>query len=575
MENMFMDEVQEGIDANTDLADAVYKQYQQGVSWLDRFNFYGKVQECYDFYEGDQWKIDGQELQTGGERFPVENIIEPIVNYKVATICMNTMGIALTPLFCANAEEKRRAAAACTLLEKRFQQYWEMYAMDSLLWETTLDAAIAKSAFLYLDENCQPYPIDETNVFLGDEQEGAIQKQPYILIKERLHVDVVKREAEQNGLSEEAIAAIRADNDTDKEMGDLGKHELNQGMSSMEGEKVTSLFKLWRGEEGYIHVLRATKDVVYQPERVITGLSLYPVVKLTWKKKKGSARGRGEVETLIANQIQINKNIARRVNANRACAYPRLVYDQDAIFNPQALANVGAPIAVNGSVKRIDDIMRYLSPQPMGSDAKLLGDELVARTQDLASAGEAALGATNPEKASGAAIVAARDQAQIPLSWQKQCYYQFVEDIARCWFGLTVSYHPNGMPVTYEDEAGTPVNEVIDGETLSSMQVKIRVDVSSINPFSKMVAEEALQSLFTAGAITFEEFVDALDDGSNIPKAKLKDILEKRKTQAMANTAGNMPANQGGATNQGGENASIMEVLRSEHGNAQAKGVTN
>ena len=40
-----------------------------------------------------------------------------------------------------------------------------------------------------------------------------------------------------------------------------------------------------------------------------------------------------------------------------------------------------------------------------------------------------------------------------------------------------------------------------------------------------------LENLFVAQAITFEEYVEALDDDAAVPKAKLKDIIDKRQIQ--------------------------------------------
>ena len=53
---------------------------------------------------------------------------------------------------------------------------------------------------------------------------------------------------------------------------------------------------------------RSTKTVVYQPETRIEGMTLYPIAGYSWKPKKGSARGEGDVWDKIPNQISINKN---------------------------------------------------------------------------------------------------------------------------------------------------------------------------------------------------------------------------------------------------------------------------
>ena len=69
--------------------------------------------------------------------------------------------------------------------------------------------------------------------------------------------------------------------------------------------------------------IRGVKNVIYQKDTLLQardkrnnqplgrGLTLYPVAGMVWVKKKGSARGVGEAGPLIANQIEINKMLAR------------------------------------------------------------------------------------------------------------------------------------------------------------------------------------------------------------------------------------------------------------------------
>ena len=54
------------------------------------------------------------------------------------------------------------------------------------------------------------------------------------------------------------------------------------------------------------------------------------------------------------------------------------------------------------------------------------------------------------------------------------------------------------------------------------------MDVSNTNPVSRLASEQSLYEFLQARMISFEEFVESLDDDSNIPKAKLEDILQRR-----------------------------------------------
>ena len=62
----------------------------------------------------------------------------------------------------------------------------------------------------------------------------------------------------------------------------------------------------------------------------------------------------------------------------------------------------------------------------------------------------------------------------------------------------------------------------------SHLNVNIRIDVSPTNPYSKFAREQSLENALGNGHITFDEYVEALDDDGTAPKGKFKDILDKR-----------------------------------------------
>ena len=61
------------------------------------------------------------------------------------------------------------------------------------------------------------------------------------------------------------------------------------------------------------------------------------------------------------------------------------------------------------------------------------------------------------------------------------------------------------------------------------MDTGINVEVTSIAPYSVFARENALEKLLQAKAITFEEYVEALDENSTVPKKVLQKILADRK----------------------------------------------
>ena len=491
---------------------SIWSLYEKGVQRHREMGLEADVEQAYHFFEGDQWW--GLESE---EDLPVYNIIAPTVKYKVATVAMNQMQIYFTSLMSGQRSENLTKT-----LNRSAAMWWERLGMDTLCRKALLESAVAGESYLYVyDDHGGCQLLENTDVFLGDEREQDLQRQPYILLYERRDVEDVRRMAAEAGVSEALAEKIVSDG-AERRRISTQHHGKDDGKCGM-------LLYMTKEEQDIVFV-RSTKYVQLGEARRIKGMGLYPIASLVMGQKKGSARGRGEVRPLIANQIEINRNLVRRIANVKMTAFSRLVYATDKIDNPEALERVGSAIAVNdSSIADIHGAVGYVSPSPMSGDAKLLADELIRNTRELTGAGDALTGTIDPTLASGAAIIAVRDQAQIPLSEITALYRRFVEDIAAIWFRLWCCY---GLEKCVNADNFTALE-------LNGLRPIIRVDATSVTPFSRYAREETLSKLFERDVISFEEYVDSLDDDSSVPKARLLEILKKRKEQIYEAVAGN------------------------------------
>lgn len=470
----------------------LWQKYESALAVHTSLGIDADTERAYRFYEGDQW----YGLESSGEELPVYNFIAPVVRYKTAMIAMNNMSVNYSV-----PSNDSRLSKICSLLTSKAVAKWEREQMDSKCWDAVKAALIGGDSYVYFyDGDRGSQIIDRTDIFFEDESNPDINSQQYVLIRERLPADEVQRLAAASGIGEKEASEIVPDGEDDG--------------------KCTCVLMLCKEEDG-IGFVKFTKTCVYQPKQLITGLDIYPIASLRCTEKRASARGIGEVLPLIPNQIEINRNLARRLVNAKLTAYSRLVYASDRIADPSALCEVGSAIEVEGGgVNSIKDAVNYLTPSSMSPDAKNLSDELLTVSKDLAGAGDAALGSVNPTEASGAAIIAVRDQAALPLNEQTARFRKFAEDIARIWYRLWVVYNPSGL--VFDD--GTFVGR----DELTALEPDVRIDISNSSPFSKYAREQALEKLFTMGHITFEEYIESLDDDSSVPKSKLMHILKNR-----------------------------------------------
>jgi len=553
----------------------IYTQYQKIKDYLTSKGYFSQLEKNYNFFMGDQWKG----LESGNQAMPVDNIIAPICNYKIGVVNQNNMTIVYSSenvddedfeeieytdkMGNVETTSKRKIyEKAVELLNKNANNFYESNNLETEIWDYNTENCISGMVcmYIYKDENDieRTEMVEGNNIYFSDENDSEIQNQEFILITFRRPVEQVREEARRSGLSEEEIQQIVADNDTDEQIGNKEETEVGSG-------KVLCILKLYKktkkikktekreivDENGNvqevevevgtetkttIHMVKSTKNVVYVKETDLE-LSLYPLAKMIWIREKNNARGRGEPQDKINNQIEINQTLARIDIAVAMSAYPKMAYLSKKIQNPNDLRKVGVAIAVEGeAVQDIRSAIDYLKPAQISPDARNFSNELASKTKDNASASDAALGTIDPEKTSGRSVIAVRDAAAVPLNIHVTRYKKFFEDIARILFDFWQNVDVEGKKIIIEDidentgETNVTV-ETIPHEIMEKLKVKVKVNVAQTDPYSIYAQEEMWDNLFVKGAISFEEWVDGLSNNSKYNKAKLEEIVRNRRNK--------------------------------------------
>ena len=520
---------------------SIWQEYERGVSYNRRKNLYTNTDRNYNFFHGKQW----ENAKLGDMSPIVINVIKPIVKYKVGVINQNAYSVVFSPSYLeSNAKEANKL---CELLSKHTDRFFENQNITSKLRTIVKDACINSEGifFMYFDENegrdgeVIGEVVDKNNIYYGDETNENIEEQPYIIIAFRKPVSVVREEAIKKGVSREDIELIVSDEEK-KERAGYTNNTNNEELTPM----CLELLKLYKkvNADGVktVHFTKCTKFVEIEKEQD-TKMKLYPVAHFVWEEEKGNARGMGDVEPNIPNQIEINKTEMRRAIIVKDSAYPKLAYNKSYIKNLKSLNQVGAKIELEGA--GIDDIRKYvgyINGTSMSADSKYLLDELVNYTQNLAGAGDNASGNIDVTKTSARAILAVQQAQEQPLNEQLYRFKEFLESIARIYLDMIQNYMINGLVISDDveqqavDEMGNITTETVtvgipvSYETLNELKTNVKVDITPTTPFSKLDMEQSLENLFTADKITFEEWVNALPYDSSYPKKRLEEIIKQR-----------------------------------------------
>ncbi len=502
----------------------IWELYQKGQNFMSKI--YANTDMNFRMYNGDQWaglKIKGVEKIQ-------HNFIKKIVKHKVGTITANLFAVNYSPENIETSEFMEIAQKTCDLLNKKASKVWDKDFMDKKIKKVCRKSAINGESIVYVDyDESNNIPINEiiskNDIIFGDENEEEIQLQPWIIIRQRKTVSELQTLARTYEVNEEDILNIRGDSDLGTASGESAKNEIE--------DKCWLLTKLYR-EKGTIHFSQATKYCDLKKD-IDTGLTLYQVAHFNWEDVEGSARGIGEVEQLIPNQLETNKTAMRRALTIKNIAYPQKVVNIDLINNPDAINRVGSTIKFKnvGNV-RASDVFMNASAGTISPDSEKFQSELINLSTEINNAGDAVTGNINPESASGRAILAVQNAQNQPLNDQLIGLKSFIEDLARIWFEMWRVYAKDGLLI--EDEQTDDItgqkttNQVLVPQfVLEALRTSVKVDITPKGAFDKYAQELSLENMFTTGKITFEEYVEALDTDSVMPKQKLELILKKRK----------------------------------------------
>lgn len=503
--------------------------FEKGKSFMRRMNMFTDTDKNYRMYSGNQWegaKIEGIEQAQ-------YNFIETIVNYKVSTINQNLWGINYSSENFEDREFRKTAEETCKLLNKKASKVWEKDSMDFKVREVSEDSAVNDEGVMYVNYDIDTQEplneiINKTDIQYGNENSSDIQSQPYIIISQRKSVIEIQNLARKEGVSEEQIKNIKGDSDYFEEAGESAKYEKDN--------KCTLITKMWK-EEGKVKFVKSTKYVVVKKESN-SALSLYPVAHYPWKTKKGSARGEGEVRYLIPNQLELNKTLARMLLSVKQNAYPTKVVAIDKISNPNAINQVGGTIKARGqSVDDVNKVFTTIAPAQMSTDVSKTINDLISITRELKNSSDIATGGVNPTEASGKAILAVQQASQQPMTKQLTGLKMFIEDLARIWLDMWVTYSQDGMKLEEEKTDPTTGEEYVElvdipSSVLENLKGTVKVDITPKSSYDKYARELTLENFLKAGYFNPQKlgelkvYAKILPDDAIAPKQDILKAIE-------------------------------------------------
>lgn len=519
------------------------------------------------FYVGDQW----YGANCGNDRPLVRhNIIKRIADYKLSSITSapiavnySAEGVPDNTNMQSQVDEYRQGIKAgedfvdgtdeaeITLITSVLSDYFrttaERVKFDYKKEQALRNAYIAGTGIAYtfwdVDINTGLYAdiskttpikgdidfevLDVENVCFGDPNCESVQKQPFIIISQRVDVNAVRREARRNRIKAEDVENIKPDGADSYEAnaGDRGEQEPTD---SKRVTVLTKFYKEWN-DDGTAYKVMAVKccEKSYVRKPWDTGLTLYPFAKMCWQNRRSSAYGDSEITYQIPNQIAINRATSAGIWGLMKSGMPMTVINGDTIQDP-ITNNPGDVVKVYGTAEDVAGAIRHISPPAFGSQYINMLNDLANNTLSAAGANDAALGNIRPDNA--AAIIQMREASLQPMQLHQNSFYSFIEDVARIWADFWLHFYGDRR-LRVEDKDGI-YYVPFHAKRYENLMLTARIDVGSSPVWSLPSTIAVLDSLFGAGMIDKVQYLERMPDGIIPDKTGLlKDAREQLKAQ--------------------------------------------
>lgn len=482
---------------------SIFAEYDKAVNYNRQIGLYENVEKNQDFFLGDQWRgLSAPDLEK-----PVLNFIKRVITYFIAMLVSDDVAVSLKPFRPDQGQE-----AACKILEREIRRVMERTGFKAKCREVLKNCAVDGDGdfYLWFDPEAgeiRVEVIDNTKVLFGNPYVADAQRQPHILLVQRMQLAEARELAKSRGKDPDEV---RPDSE-----------RLYYGEDKEGDQLVTVITRLWK-QGGTVRFVKATRDLALQ-EETDTGYTRYPVCHMMWEKVKSSYHGRSPVTGLIPNQIFVNKVWAMAMCSVKNMAFPKIIYDESKI---EAWDNgVGRAIAVTGDPN--DAIATGFRAPDFSDQVLVLVDRTINYTKDFMGASDAALGNVKPDNTS--AIIAVQRASSAPLELQRLAFYQLVEDWVRVVADMIRADYGVKPAVIEEADRAESYIEQFDFSKLDLNAMEINVDVGAASYWSEIAQITTMDNLLAKGVIA-----DAVTYLESIPDHMISNknrLIEKLKEQ--------------------------------------------
>ena len=522
-------------------AGEIWKQYLDGVKYQQSMGFTTDFPKFISFKEGDQWAAVTE--NTKNLPRPVFNITEMFIRSKRAAVTNQGLSLVYTPLEVFDDEETQtRAEQGAKDFTDFAKIMWENLDQEELNNEFVDDAVTVGTGILHYYWNpnksggnqlkwngdLQGEVLDPLNVFFANPHRKKVQDQEWIIIQDRMTVKEARDLARREGIAEELVRLIGADNN------ESGEYTA-ETKEVTENDKITVLLKYFK-KDGAVYYSKSTSSLVIIDDRLLTPevegstykMGLYPIALMSCIRRKKCIYGLGYAQDVIAINKAINQLKAMQLLNAIQCGNPALVTRPNAIR--QKITNQGGQIITDYSPN--GDGIRYMQPPNFSTIFSQLGNEMFELARTTTGVTDVSTGETLGANMAASAIIALQNQAKTPIKELQNRYFSAIKEVGDIWLEFFKAYYNMDRNMIVEDEEGKAENRIFNGSNYADIDYKLKVEVA-VATDKETLAVSLLDAMREREDINKEQYVELMPDAAMPFKADIKEIWKKEKQDVL------------------------------------------
>ncbi len=541
------------------LATKIHNRHLSSDTFRQSQGLYEAWKEYQKFWDADQWAEPTPENMDYPR--PVTNHTAEIIEMKVAGLTYEPPKIYFEPKkgflkndFKIKAEPVDKDVepfnvTPVELLAAAAEDVWEQNDMDQKTEDFSRSSGLLCNGILYSywDNSIIGYgqgryigeirtvEIDISDFHVGDPTERDIQKQPYVIVTERVPLEQVKNDYRKFNKnvdhlkpspkrSTSVVYNYETTEQTDTEYIDLihywEKEEVKENID-YDGVNVTR-------RHIAVNYYVVSDDFVLREEKDNIKSGLYPFVNFPWYPRRKSFYGKPETKDLIANQKELNNLQGIALLGAHKTGLPNIMVKSDFVKINDLAIGPGGDIIEDTSPPGSGWAADYMQPPNIASYIPLLKESMAQGMRDVSGVHEAWSGKAPSSRLNASAIMALQEAAGVRIRGIQRRLFSAIRDLGKIWLGYMKQYYTEDRVFKVYSPENKEALAWFKAEDFKKMDFEAKVAMQSASPYSKTVIASTLENMVKIGVIDAEMYLQMLPPEVFPKVLDLLELVEKR-----------------------------------------------